>query len=713
MGKLAQALSHHAENDAARFSLSDGRTVLTRSQLAAWVAGAAADLGQTSETIGIFGSNSIEWAVAFLAASVAGKTIVPVPTFFSAEQCSHLIRDAGIKRIIVTDTEGVDGYNLPALALSERRAATLSQQASDGGMIIYTSGSTGNPKGVRLARGQALWSAMALAKASGATAEDKYLSVLPLPMLLEIICGIITPVLVGGSVHFDAAIARSVASGTPANIAEAFEAARPTTSVLVPQLLALYAAQLSISGKRPPESLRFVAVGGAPLPAALNAAATKLGIPVYEGYGLSECASVVAVSRPGASRAGSVGRPLPGLRVDIEDDEIVVEGPSVMDGYLHAESAPRRWRTGDMGAIDADGFLTVYGRRDNLIVTPYGRNVNPEWIETMLLGDPRIGACVLCQVGTLAHLIVLLIPSRLGEIWFCAASQTEIDALIAHGCQGAPEYARPRSAIVIFREEAISQGLFTPNGRIKRTGVVRYLQDKLNSTNTKPLENMMSTFERLYLETTEDRNRFLSIPLVKHALATGGSRELYLEFLTQAYHHVKHTFPLLCLAATHTKDEHYQDALFEYMKEERGHDKWILDDIRALGGDANAVEQGKPAMATQVMVAYAYYSIQWISPYAILGMVHVLEGLSVMLAHKVAGAVQRSLAVDGRTGFSYLSSHGTLDIEHVALFKSLINSFEDRQTQDIIIEASRVMYRLYGAIFEDIGVRYVENAHAA
>ena len=79
-----------------------------------------------------------------------------------------------------------------------------------------------------------------------------------------------------------------------------------------------------------------------------------------------------------------------------------------MDGYLHGEPAPRRWRTGDSGSLDADGFLTVYGRLDNLIVTPYGRNLSPEWIETMLLGDPRIGACVLCQAGDPARLTVLV-----------------------------------------------------------------------------------------------------------------------------------------------------------------------------------------------------------------------------------------------------------------------------------------------------------------
>ncbi len=224
----------------------------------------------------------------------------------------------------------------------------------------------------------------------------------------------------------------------------------------------------------------------------------------------------------------------------------------------------------------------------------------------------------------------------------------------------------------------------------------------------------MTPFERLYEETTEARERFLAIPLVKHAVATGGTREMYLGFLTEAYHHVKHTFPLLSLAAARTRDEGYQTALFIYMNEERGHDKWILDDIRAMGGDAGRIAGGNGGIPCQVMVGYAYYCIEWISPYALLGMVHVLEGLSVMLAHSVAGAVRNSLGAEAATGFSYLQSHGSLDVEHTALFRKLVDSFEDRETQDVIIGAARVMYRLYGAIFEDLGEQFLGKvSHAA
>lgn len=222
----------------------------------------------------------------------------------------------------------------------------------------------------------------------------------------------------------------------------------------------------------------------------------------------------------------------------------------------------------------------------------------------------------------------------------------------------------------------------------------------------------MSFYERLLAETSKDRDAFLAIPIVQHAIRNGAPRSLYLDFLTEAYHHVKHTFPLLALAASRTSDERYQDALVEYMAEERGHEKWILDDIRAFGGNPEAVRTGTPGLPCQIMVGYAYYAIERISPYAFLGSVHVLEGMSVLLADKLADALKKSLSLEGDTGFSYLRTHGSLDIDHVAFFRSLVDGFENSETQSIIIANARVFYRLYGAIFHDLGAR-AELSHAA
>jgi pyrroloquinoline quinone (PQQ) biosynthesis protein C len=220
-------------------------------------------------------------------------------------------------------------------------------------------------------------------------------------------------------------------------------------------------------------------------------------------------------------------------------------------------------------------------------------------------------------------------------------------------------------------------------------------------------------YDRLVSETESERNGFTSIPLIREAIRAGASRELYIDFLTQAYHHVKHTFPLLALAAARTTNEAYQDALVEYMQEERGHEKWILNDIEGMGGNAAAVRDGASGIACQVMVGYTYYAIEWISPYAMLGSVHVLEGMSTLLADKAANAIQRSLARGSEEGFSYLRSHGALDIEHVAFFKQLANGIADANTQKIVIDAAKIFYRLYGDIYHELATRHPVKSHAA
>jgi pyrroloquinoline quinone (PQQ) biosynthesis protein C len=215
----------------------------------------------------------------------------------------------------------------------------------------------------------------------------------------------------------------------------------------------------------------------------------------------------------------------------------------------------------------------------------------------------------------------------------------------------------------------------------------------------------MSFYDRLVAETIGERNAFLAIPLVKHAITFGAPRTVYLAFLSEAYHHVKHTFAQLALAASKTTDERFQDALVEYMEEERGHEKWILEDIRALGGNADAVRDSTPALPCRVMVAYAYYAIEHVSPYALLGSVNVLEGMSVLLADQLANAMKTSLGLQGDEGFSYLRSHGSLDTEHVTFFRSLVDDFDDPLTQRIIVDSAKTFYQLYGDIFRELGLR--------
>jgi len=453
-------------------AISDDDNTLTRAGLSARVSGFAEELRPLPQTIGLLGENGIEWVIAQLAGWLAGKTVVPLPTFFSAAQLGHIVSDTGITHVITTAgvQEIASKLGVATLGVSLARRESFPEVTPGGGQIIYTSGSTGQPKGVRLTLAQINGSALRLAKATNASRSDTYLSVLPLPLLLETICAICVPILAGARSHFASAVATAVARGRTDGIAAAFVQHRPTTSVVVPQVLAAWVEQLVTDAKQAPRGLRFVAVGGAPVGADLVEGAWSLGIPVHEGYGLSECCSVVAVNRPGQRKTGTVGQTLPGLNVYIEGGEILVDGPTVMDGYLHAGPAARPWRTGDLGDIDSQGYLTVYGRKDNLIVTSYGRNVSPEWVEAMLLADRRFAACAVLGHAE-PHLSALIIPSASGSEWIAQAPRAHVLMAMATACREAPAYAVPRDFVVLSPDEAARRNLLTSNGRFRRAGV--------------------------------------------------------------------------------------------------------------------------------------------------------------------------------------------------------------------------------------------------
>lgn len=204
-------------------------------------------------------------------------------------------------------------------------------------------------------------------------------------------------------------------------------------------------------------------------------------------------------------------------------------------------------------------------------------------------------------------------------------------------------------------------------------------------------------------QTADARSELLRAPIIGACLRGDVSLPSYLAFLREAYHHVRHTVPLLaaCKAALPARHAWLRDALDEYIDEERGHDEWILDDVRACGGDAEAVRRARPAIATELMVAYAYDTIARRNPLGFFGMVHVLEGTSVSLALLAADAIQRPLGLPD-AAFSYLSSHGTLDQKHTADFARLMDRIDDDQDCSDIVHAARVFYRLYGDVFRSL-----------
>lgn len=213
----------------------------------------------------------------------------------------------------------------------------------------------------------------------------------------------------------------------------------------------------------------------------------------------------------------------------------------------------------------------------------------------------------------------------------------------------------------------------------------------------------MSFHDQLLAKTARERDALVSIPIIQSALAGRITRQDYIAFLTQAYHHVRHTVPLLmaCGARLPARLEWLRAAVGEYIEEEMGHHEWVLDDLEACGGDRAAIERSEPAAATELMVSYAYDTIHRRNPVGFFGMVLVLEGTSVALASRAANTLQASLGLP-RNAFTYLLSHGDLDVEHVGFFKSLMDRLDDPTDQAAVLHAARRFYGLYGDVFRTL-----------
>ena len=213
----------------------------------------------------------------------------------------------------------------------------------------------------------------------------------------------------------------------------------------------------------------------------------------------------------------------------------------------------------------------------------------------------------------------------------------------------------------------------------------------------------MTFFHTLQDRTAAERDHLLAAPVLQLAVDGKLSLETYIAFLTQAYHHVKHTVPLLmaCGARLPERHEWLRSAIAEYIEEELGHQEWILNDLAACGADPEAVRHGQPALATELMVAYVYDRIARHNPVSFFGMVNVLEGTSIALATRAASAIRGSLELPP-TAFSYLNSHGSLDLEHMRFFEDLMNRLDADEDREAVVHTARVVYRLYGDMFRSL-----------
>ncbi|PWV75354.1 AMP-binding protein [Halomonas sp. A11-A] len=698
-------LARHAEERPTTIALDDGARHVIFAELPGEIEARRQRLAAAGATrVALALDNGIDWALWDLALLRDGRVAVPVPGFFSQAQRCHLVASAGLDAWI---GHGGEAHGFAATrdpAIATRRVTSPPALHAGTTRITFTSGTSGTPKGVCLDGLAPLTVAESLAEAVAGLAIERHLAMLPLSTLLENIGGLYAPLWLGASVHLPgvAALGWRGASGfDPRRALATLDACRPHSLILVPQLLqALVEAR-----PKAPESLRFVAVGGARVAGTLLGRARRGGWPVFEGYGLSECASVVCLNRPGEPARG-VGRPLPHAEVRLDaSGEVWVRGATML-GYL-GESAPTTpWHaTGDLGRWEGDA-LVLEGRRREVFITAYGRNVDPQWVEGELCARPTI-AQALVHGEALPANRALLVPAS------AEVDDAALAAAVAEANAGLPDYARVhewrRSAPFTPENRQL-----TANGRLRRDAILAAHGDWLRTTSSCPRlepsstlkkECPMTPYQQLQQATRDERDWLLATPLLTRALEGRVSRDEYLAFLGQAYHHVRFTVPLMMACGARLPDRlgWLREALVEYIEEEHGHERWILDDIRAAGGDAEAAAARPADPATRLMVATVRDTIEHGNPVGFFGMVQVLEGTSTALATQAAEKLQASLALPDEA-VRYLTSHGSLDIGHLAFFEGLVNRLE---ADDLaaVVDTARLVYRLYGAMFRGVEAR--------
>ncbi|WP_115717708.1 AMP-binding protein [Gallaecimonas mangrovi] len=633
--------------------------------------------------LGLLMDNEPNWAIVDLAALKLKLVLVPIPTFFSRAQQMHLISDAGLDAVIapVALPMARESLAIEQGVLSLLLAGTTKALPEGTAKITYTSGTTGAPKGVCLSQQNMLAVANSLVDVTGSLGVEHHLCVLPLAVLLENLGGLYVPWLAGACVTLLPMKSLGMTGSSELDVTEmlgALSRLQPQSLILVPGLLPVL---LAGRAKGLPDSYRFIALGGGKTAKQLLAQAQELKLPVFEGYGLSEAASVVALNSPEHQRLGTVGKVLPHVDVKLSDQgEVLVKGNSFL-GYLGDSQQQLEWlATGDLGEISEDGFLTILGRLKDTIVTNMGRNVSPQWLEAELCALPQIKqAYVYGDEEQGIHALVVSNDPRLEGF---------LDAFNAK----LPDYARLVSVQSTSEAFTAERQEVTANGRLRRSVLAKRL-----------VSGEISFFERLKAETRDAQQYLLSAPAILACQQGDVTMPRYLAFLHNAFHHVKHTVPLMMACGTRLGDskEWLRAAITEYIEEEYGHHEWILDDIAQAGGNKEQARHSKPNFATEMMVSYAYDSVNRGNPVSLFGMVWVLEGTSVNLATPMADVIRAKLDLP-KAACRYLYSHGSLDLEHIDFFEKLMNRIDDPADQQAIIHMAQRMYRLYGDMFRSL-----------
>lgn len=216
----------------------------------------------------------------------------------------------------------------------------------------------------------------------------------------------------------------------------------------------------------------------------------------------------------------------------------------------------------------------------------------------------------------------------------------------------------------------------------------------------------MSFFITLVEMTDASRRELENVPKVHQMIHHGLRLEEYRAFLHDLYHIVWHFCPVMAAAASRCTDR-FRDVryeLYERITEEIHHEEWVLEDIRAVGGDVDAARNEQPSPPTQAMIAFNYYASERIHPCSVLGMLYMLEVVASVYGGRVSDSVARAIGRKvANGGFKFLSSHATMDVEHMAKLNKLVKTIDDAAAQEAIIGAAKVNFYQFSQLFGEKG----------
>ncbi len=478
MSRVLQAITQRAVARPDKIALAQGARRLTYAELAEEIERVSQALSQALPDgpgcVGVSLGNGIAWVIIDLALIQLRRAALPLPVFFTETQAENALRDAGADWVVSSEEGGVPTKIAGETVWLRRREGDATRLHANTAKVTYTSGSTGMPKGVCLSQAQMERVAASIVQRFGVAFAGVHAPILPLGVLLENVAGLYSALLAGGCYCVESAA--ELGCDNPfrpdfERLGATLRRVNATSLILVPELVRGVMAASAFGRMQLPD-LNLVAVGGAKVAPDLIALARSLKLPVFEGYGLTECASVVAVNAPNHDRPGTVGKPLDHIELSIAaDGEIVIES----DTYLGLAGQAARegvTPTGDLGRIDDEGFLEVTGRKSNLIITSFGRNVSPEWVESELLAEPVIRHALVFGEGR-SELRALIAPV------FPNIERDAVAACVERANARLPAYARIGD-FELLAPLTPESGQLTGNGRPKRQMILAAHADFVN-----------------------------------------------------------------------------------------------------------------------------------------------------------------------------------------------------------------------------------------